>query len=31
VTTDVPASLLRLHGDVTLVLDEAAAAPSLRR
>jgi len=31
VTTQVPASLLRLHGDVTLVLDEAAAAPGLRR
>jgi glucosamine-6-phosphate deaminase len=31
VTTHTPASLLRLHGDVTLVLDEAAAAPSLRR
>ena len=31
VTTGNPASLLRLHGDVTLVLDEAAAAPSLRR
>jgi glucosamine-6-phosphate deaminase len=31
VTTEVPASLLRLHGDVTLVLDEAAAPPGLRR
>jgi glucosamine-6-phosphate deaminase len=31
VTTHTPASLLRLHGNVTLVLDEAAAGPRLRR
>jgi glucosamine-6-phosphate deaminase len=31
ITTQVPASLLRLHADVTLVLDEAAAGPALRR